>query len=88
MTSLRRAYGLAEPIRREMELKIVREGSWRPAVLGGSDRVHEDILQGRDADVEWEDVFRTREELQMGEGEEKGWGIHGEMERKVGISGL
>lgn len=46
-----------------MELKIVREGVWRPAVLGGvsgsGGNVQEDILVlgGRDTEVGWEDVF-------------------------------
>lgn len=61
MESLRRAYGIAEPVRRGMELKIVRDGTFRPAVLGGvrSGNVHEDILVlgGRDAGIDWEDVF-------------------------------
>jgi proteasome maturation protein len=61
MESLRRIYGIAEPVRRGMELKIVRDGQWRPAVLGGSigGNVHEDILVlgGRDTEVTWEDVF-------------------------------
>lgn len=62
MESLRRAYGIAEPVRRGMEMKIVREGSWTPAVLGASKGgdVHGEILAlgGRDAEVGWEDVFR------------------------------
>ncbi|KAL2820478.1 proteasome maturation factor UMP1-domain-containing protein [Aspergillus cavernicola] len=61
MESLRRTYGIGEPIRRGMELKIVRDGSFRPAVLGGNKggNLHEDILVlgGRDAEVGWEDVF-------------------------------
>lgn len=61
MESLRRAYGIAEPVRRGMELKIVRDGTFRPAALGGAKtgNVHEDILVlgGRDAEVGWEDVF-------------------------------
>src|ERR1700678_1730714 len=35
MEGYRRTFGIAEPIRRGMELKITREGEWRPAVLGG-----------------------------------------------------
>lgn len=62
MESLRRAYGIAEPIRRGMELKLVRDRSFRPAVLGGAKagNVHEDILVlgGRDTEVGWEDVFK------------------------------
>jgi len=61
MESLRRIYGIAEPVRRGMELKIVRDGQWRPAVLGGNmgGNIHEDILVlgGRDTEVTWEDVF-------------------------------
>ncbi|GLI74330.1 hypothetical protein PoHVEF18_002567 [Penicillium ochrochloron] len=62
MESLRRAYGIAEPVRRGMELKIVRDGTFRPAVLGGlkGGNVHEDILVlgGRDMEIGWEDVFQ------------------------------
>ena len=61
MEGLRRAYGIAEPVRRGMELKIVRDGTFRPAVLGGmrGGNVHEDILTigGRDAEVQWEDIY-------------------------------
>ncbi|CAG7935863.1 unnamed protein product [Penicillium nalgiovense] len=44
-----------------MELKIVRDGTFRPAVLGGvrGGNVHEDILVigGRDSEVQWEDIY-------------------------------
>jgi proteasome maturation protein len=58
MDSLRRVYGLAEPIRRGMELGIVRAGDG--IRLGGVEAwgVHEDILRGRDAAFGWEEVFR------------------------------
>ena len=58
MTMLRREFGVGEPVRRGMEVQIVREGEWRPAVLGfRGEGVHEQILKGRDASVDWEDVF-------------------------------
>ncbi|KAL1981110.1 hypothetical protein VTN96DRAFT_3044 [Rasamsonia emersonii] len=60
MESLRRVYGMAEPIRRGMELKIVRDGTFTPMVLGGPrGNIHEDILVlgGRDTEIDWEDVF-------------------------------
>lgn len=63
MESLRRVYGIAEPVRRGMEMKIVREGQWKPAVLGGTTggSIHEDILAlgGRETEVAWEDVFHS-----------------------------
>ena len=57
MEGLRRTFGIAEPVRRGMELKIAREGEWRAMALGGSAGVSGDVLEGRDCVVEWEDVF-------------------------------
>ena len=57
MESLRRTFGIAEPVRRGMELKIAGAGEWRPRVLGGAGSVHSDILAGRDCEIGWEDVF-------------------------------
>ncbi|KAG5927513.1 hypothetical protein E4U42_002156 [Claviceps africana] len=78
MESLRRTFGMAEPIRRGMELKIVRDGEWRPMALGGGSlpSVHEDILRGREDTITWEDVF-TGEET-------RGFvAVHDEMEKKL-----
>ena len=77
MEGLRRTFGMAEPIRRGMELKITREGEWRPLALGGGERsVHEEILSGRDASIAWEDVFKGDEMRSVP-------GFHEEVERKV-----
>jgi proteasome maturation protein len=77
MEGLRRTFGMAEPIRRGMELKITREGEWRPMVLGGGQRgVHEDILSGRDTTCSWEDVFTGMEMRSVP-------GFHEEVEAKV-----
>jgi proteasome maturation protein len=77
MEGLRRTFGMAEPIRRGMELKIAREGEWRPVMLGGGrPGVHEDILSGRDTSIGWEDVFTGTEMRGL-------TGIHEEMETKV-----
>ncbi|KAK6075070.1 proteasome maturation factor UMP1 [Seiridium cupressi] len=78
METLRKTFGIAEPIRRGMEAKIVSEGSWRPAALGGAGKnsVHEDILGNRDTSVDWEDVY-------TGEDQRSAVGIHEEMERKL-----
>ncbi|KAK3338545.1 proteasome maturation factor UMP1-domain-containing protein [Neurospora tetraspora] len=86
METLRRTFGMAEPIRRQMELKIVRDGEWKPLALGGSvgtlggmGNVHEEILMGRDGDITWEDVFTGEE----GRAEVS---VQEEMERKLRIS--
>lgn len=85
METLRRVYGMAEPIRRGMELKITRDGEWRPMVLGGSSQtgsglgsVHEEILAGKDDSITWEDVF-------SGDEGRAAVGVHEEMERKLKI---
>lgn len=78
MESLRRTFGMAEPIRRGMELKIVKDGEWRPLALGaGLPSVHEEILKGREDTITWEDVFTGQETRGVPSG------IHEEMERKV-----
>ncbi|KAK4459253.1 putative proteasome maturation factor UMP1 [Cladorrhinum samala] len=80
METLRRTYGIAEPVRRGMELKITKEGSWTPMCLAGngaSGSVHEEILRGRDGIIEWEDVYTGSDE------EKLKVGIHDEIERKV-----
>lgn len=57
MNTLRRTFGIAEPVRRGMELKIAKAGEWRPAALGGSAGVSSDVLAGRDTEISWEDVY-------------------------------
>lgn len=81
METLRRTFGAAEPIRRQMELKITRAGDWRPAVLGnGSMGLHEEILRGKDTSIAWEDVYTGEEGLG---GNAALMGMHDEMERKL-----
>jgi hypothetical protein len=86
---LARTYGIAEPLRREMELKTVRDGDFRPSVLGGHSSVHDDILSGRDAEITWEDVYDGQDGLVGGVnvsgGDGQGVGVLEEMERKVGM---
>lgn len=79
METLKRTFGMAEPIRRGMELKIVRDGEWRPMALGnGLPSVHEEILRGRDDTITWEDVY-------TGEDMRGVAGFHDEMEKKLKI---
>ena len=63
-----------------MELKITRDGEWRPLALSGAGMpgVHEEILSGRDEMITWEDVF-------TGETSRAPVSIHDELERKLKI---
>ncbi|TGZ84409.1 proteasome maturation factor UMP1 [Ascodesmis nigricans] len=56
MEGLKRLYGMAEPIKREMEVKMCAD--YVPAQLGGPSNLHKDILEGKDTTIEWEDVFK------------------------------
>ncbi|KIX04275.1 uncharacterized protein Z518_05142 [Rhinocladiella mackenziei CBS 650.93] len=89
MNLLRRNFGIAEPLRRGMELKMVREAdSFRPSVLGAPSRVHEEILTGRDTEITWEDVYQGQDGLRgaMDRGiGEIGAGWLDEIEKKVGM---
>lgn len=89
MNLLRRNFGLAEPLRRGMELHMVRTSdSFRPTVLGAPARVHEDILAGRDNQLSWEDIYAGQDGMNLGlnsGGDGQGVGWTEEMERKVGM---
>ncbi|RDA96112.1 hypothetical protein CP533_1734 [Ophiocordyceps camponoti-saundersi (nom. inval.)] len=79
MASLRRTFGVAEPVRRGMELKMVRKGDWRPAELrSGLPSVHEDILRGTDGSLTWEDIFTGDETAAV-------VSFHQEMDKKLRI---
>ena len=81
MEMLRRQFGIAEPVRRGMELAVVRSGEWRPACIDGfgGGSLHADILAGRDSEIGWEDVF-TGQEMR------EGMDFHVEMERRFGMN--
>lgn len=89
MNLLRRNFGIAEPLRRGMELKMVRTADeFRPGVLGAPGRVHEEILTGKDCEVSWEDVYAGQDGMRLsanGGGDGQGVGWMEEMERKVGM---
>jgi len=76
MVALRRTFGIAEPVRRGMELKIANSGEWKPKVLGGSAGVHGDILAGRDMEMTWDDVYK-------GDETREGIDFHSEMETRL-----
>lgn len=86
MEMLRRQFGIAEPVKRGMELNIVRAGEWRPMCLGGGvgfggggGGLHADILAGRDTEIGWEDVFTGDEMRDVPD-------FHTEMERRFGMN--
>lgn len=81
MSLLRRQFGIAEPVRRGMELATVKNGEWRPAALGEpSAGVHRQILEGRDTEIDWEDVYTGEAQVDGG-----AMDFHVEMERRCAM---
>lgn len=72
-----------------MEQKMVFEADkFRPSALGPVANVHGDILRGRDATIDWEDVYNGQDGLRGvldrgGDGQGVGWTE--EMEGLVGM---
>jgi proteasome maturation protein len=77
LEGLRRTYGAGEPIRRAMELEIVKATHKVPQALGGqTNNLHRHILENNEHSVDWEDVYP---------GENNFLDFHSEMEKKMGI---
>ncbi|ODV73364.1 Ump1p [Cyberlindnera jadinii NRRL Y-1542] len=76
MEQYRRVFGMAEPIKREMELKIVDSTDFVPSVLGGSSNLHRDILLNKDSRIDWEDIYTGNDSVM---------GFHAEIQKKHGI---
>ena len=72
---------MGEPVRRGMEMKICREGEYRPQCLGGSASVGQDVLSGRDCEISWEDVYRGDGMQGVPDGGE----VQAEMDGLVGV---
>ncbi|ODV82752.1 hypothetical protein CANARDRAFT_30603 [[Candida] arabinofermentans NRRL YB-2248] len=80
LESYRRIFGAADPIKREMELSIVEQDSFKPMILGGGyeSSLQKDILLNRETTIDWEDIytgFDSKPQLDF----------HTEMEKKFGI---
>lgn len=76
MQNYKRTFGMGEPIRRSMEMQIVKETTIMPAVVGTPANIHLDILKNKDLDVDWEDVYT---------GDESPLDFHSELEKRMGI---
>lgn len=57
LEGLRRTYGAGEPIRRTMEMEIVKATTHPARELLGASSVHRDILTNQEHNVDWEDVY-------------------------------
>ncbi|KAK9477712.1 proteasome maturation factor UMP1 [Lipomyces japonicus] len=90
LENLRRVFGTHEPVKRVMELEAISASApYVPDVLKRADwagangapgarlDVHAEILLGRDATVDWEDIYGGTDEVSLD--------FHTELERKMHI---
>lgn len=81
METRRRMFGIADPIKREMELALVTD--FRPIALGGASNIHSDILKNKDWSVDWEDIYTHSSDQLIHHNTHDS--IHSQMERKFNI---
>lgn len=77
LETLRRTYGAGEPIRRAMEMEIVSNTMKVPEMLGPRSDIHREILENRDASIDWEDIYTGNQDRFAD--------FHSELERQMGI---
>lgn len=79
MEGFRRTFGAGEPIRRAMELEVVKTTDLMPKILGGPSSLHQDILLNKDSTVTWEEIYpdQAHNDLKLD--------FHSELEKRMGI---
>lgn len=75
----RQIFGIAEPMKRVMELEIVNRTDFNPL---NHSSLHADILLNKDSSIDWEDVYPSSG-LQTGNVLNDD--VHTQIERKAGI---
>lgn len=85
METHRRLFGIADPIKREMELSIVKQSEFKPKVLGGSCNIHSDILQNKDTSIDWEDIYKHSSDEIIYNTPNSSLSFHTQMEHNISI---
>lgn len=75
----RQIFGIAEPMKRVMELEIVDRTDFNPL---NQSSLHRDILLNKDASIDWEDVYPG---TGLQSGNVLGDDVHATIERRTGI---
>lgn len=78
MEGYRRTFGAGEPIRRAMELEVVKMTDMTSNILGGTTSIHRDILLNKDATVTWEEIYPDQPQIQKMD-------FHSELEKRMGF---
>lgn len=78
MENIRRVVGPGEAIRRSMEIEFVKNTGFVPNIMGGPSKVHQDILENREARVDWEDIYQDDQGI-------TNFNLHSEMRKQMGL---
>ena len=81
----RQLFGVAEPMKRVMELKIVEQTDFNPLsniTSSATSSLHRDILLNKDCSVDWEDIFQG---TGLQSGNMVGEDVHTRIEKQLGI---
>ncbi|CCC68274.1 hypothetical protein NCAS_0B01900 [Naumovozyma castellii] len=80
----RQIFGIAAPMKREMELQIVDKTDFNPLSQGATaSSIHHDILLNKDASIDWEDIYpetALNQSTMM-----VGMDVHSKIEKQLGI---
>lgn len=76
----RQIFGIAEPMKRVMDLKIVEQTDFNPL---NQSNLHRDILLNKDCGIEWEDVYG--DSGLTSSGNLLGDDVHAKIESRMGI---
>ncbi|CDO95188.1 unnamed protein product [Kluyveromyces dobzhanskii CBS 2104] len=75
----RQIFGIAEPMKRVMELKLVESSDFNPL---NQSNLHRDILMNKEASIDWEDVYPNSD---FTSGMMVADDIHTKIEKRMGI---
>ncbi|CAH00142.1 Ump1p [Kluyveromyces lactis] len=75
----RQIFGVAEPMKRVMELKLVQNTDFNPL---NQSNLHKDVLMNKEASIDWEDVYPTSD---FASGMMVADDVHTKIEKRMGI---
>lgn len=82
MEQYRQIFGIAEPLKRTMELNIVEKTDFNPI---NENHLHKDILRNKDCTIDWEDIYPGTMGKQIHDNIMLGDMTHSAIEKSLGL---
>lgn len=77
----RQIFGIAEPMKRVMELEIIEKTDFNP--LNNASSIHKDILLNKDTSIDWEDIYKNNGSTGVSSSNMVNNDIHTQIENKL-----